>query len=59
MNKKQRDKNRRTARWLKNQMPCPRCGKRGNHRFPGIFTYADKLTGKVPEEWWSCVRDGV
>lgn len=54
MNKNQRDKNRKTARWLENKKVCQQCGERGNHRFPGILTPLDLVEGRTPEVFWSC-----
>lgn len=57
MNRKQRDKNRRTSRALAahvrfvedQKIVCPRCGGRGNH-----YTPAGGMMGFEWPESWSC-----
>lgn len=56
MNKKQRMKNRDTAKWLASAAAplCPKCGKRGPHWIGVPTTLQDLLDGAAPEGFWAC-----
>lgn len=54
MNRKQREKNKQTAKWLRNQQPCPRCSNKGRHLFTWPISLQDIMDGKTPRVEWSC-----
>ena len=61
MNAKRRNKNRATARWLKEQMPkpiCPNCGVRGLHWIQPPYPWQGLwLCSNLPEGYE--VKDSV
>lgn len=54
MNRRQRDKNRRTARWLEWQKLCPRCGQRGRHYYGPVLSLEQILNGVESVGIWTC-----
>lgn len=66
MNRKQRDKNRSTAEWLRDKaaQPCQNCGMRARHwiNWPPM-TLEDIINETEPQGFWTCPKlygeDGV
>lgn len=59
MNRRQREKNRATAAWLRKKAAphCPECGERGRHWFTWpLHTLADVLAGREPTGFWTCSK---
>ena len=56
MNKKQRQRNRQTAKQLKRDVapPCPNCGERGPHWVSMPYTLLDLLNGAEERGFWTC-----
>lgn len=54
MNRKQRQKNRETARWLKHQQKCTRCGKAGLHYVSIPMSLEDIMFGVPSQGFWTC-----
>lgn len=56
MNKNQRNRNRRTAAWLKVQTyTCPNCNAKGYHWFPTSHcTLEDLVSDREPQGFWVC-----
>ena len=54
MNRKQREKNRKTALWLKNQQRCTRCGERGLHYVSIPTDLETLLTKGTNPGFWTC-----
>ena len=56
MNKKQRIKNRTTAKWLRHQQKCPECGDRGLHWVGFPMSILDILSGRENVGFWTCAK---
>lgn len=53
-NQKQRTRNRDTARWLKEQKVCPRCGEKGRHHKVLPQSLVDIMNRVPAQEIWLC-----
>lgn len=57
MNRRQRDKNRATARRLNwESATCPECGERGKHWVQATLLLRDFLNGVKPKGFWVCPK---
>ena len=56
MNRKQRQQNKRNAKWLRLQAhTCEECGERGGHWVSmGMQTLEDILADRPPQGFWTC-----
>lgn len=55
-NKKQRNKNRKTAHWLRHQHKCPNCGERGRHFAVISQTMEEFIHGDHAITFWTCPK---
>jgi hypothetical protein len=54
MNRKQREKNRATAKWLRHQKVCPNCGMMGLHYVVMPQSLDMALMGLPRDGFWIC-----
>jgi hypothetical protein len=54
MNRKQRIKNRETAKWLKHQQICPECGEPGLHYVYIPMSIEDIFLNVPSQGFWTC-----
>jgi hypothetical protein len=54
MNRKQRQKNRETAKWLKHQQKCTRCGKTGLHYVIIPQSLESIMMWGLKDGFWTC-----
>lgn len=54
--RRKREKNRRTAQWLRHQRPCVECGERGLHWVSFPMTLKDILNGDPDTGFWTCKK---
>ena len=56
MNRKQRNKNRKTAATNKILPKCPECGMREPHWIESPYSLQDIFDGREPQGFWTCPK---
>ena len=54
MNRKQREKNKQTAKWLRHLQVCPECGEKGLHYVSVPMSLQNIMDGMPSQGFWTC-----